>query len=132
MQILKMIANIYNIPKMRVVSKFLADTGSAVKIINIGSQEQSPKTRVEPKVLTNIGLVVEIVSVAPQEFTEGVLPEAFIFCLNIGTVKVENLSEQGIFASVMEMSSMMGTRNSMPVFFTTIWLNDEEINNPRS
>ena len=54
-----------------------------------------------------------------QEFTEGVIPQAFILCPNNITVKVEDLFEQGIFASEIEMSSMMETRNSMPVFFTT-------------
>ena len=34
----------------------------------------------------------------------------------------------GIFASKIKMSSTTETRNSMKVFFTTIGLNDEEIN----
>ena len=71
---------------------------------------------------------MEIVNVAPQEFTEEVIPEAFIFCPKTETVKVENLFGQVIFASEIKMSSMMETRNSMPVFFTTIRFNDEDIN----
>ena len=96
-----------NIPKMRARPEILADIGSSVEMMNISLQEESPKPRVQAEVLTDIGSVVEIVNVEPQEFTEGVIPEAFIFCTNIGTVKVENLLEQGIFASSLLVGLMM-------------------------
>ena len=45
---------------------------------------------------------------------------------------MENLFEQGIFACKIKMSSVMETRSSMPVFFTTIGFNDKEINKKKS
>ena len=68
-----------NIPKMWARPEILADIGSAAEIINISSQEECLKMRLIPEVLAGISSVVEIVYMEPKEFTEGVIPQAFIF-----------------------------------------------------
>ena len=56
----------------------------------------------------------------------GNIQDAFIFCPNIGTIKMDNIIEQGIFISENEMSQMEETKNSICNKFTTIMFEEKD------
>ena len=54
------------------------------------------------------------------------VPDAFIFCPNIGIIQMDKLLEQGIFISESEMSQLEGTKNYIFNKFTTIMFEEED------
>ena len=87
--------------------------------VSLLSEEVTPKTKENPERLSDKESNDDV---SKDTITESnyKIPDAFIFCPNMGTMQFDKVLEQGIFISENEMRQMEETKASLLYKFCTL------------